>query len=461
MQTSITTPFGRRRLTRAMIARQSATRDFIEAPGASEAVAHKWRLFRAVTEAKAALGVSDRALSVLHALLSFHQETMLTLPATPAGAAAVGIIVFPSNRELSIRAHGMAPATLRRHLASLVEAGLIIRRDSPNGKRFARKGQGGEIEDAYGFDLAPLLARSAEIEQRAEAARAEARAMALLREKITLARRDIAKMTALGMEEGVAADWEALQRAYQPFADHPLRTLSRAETERLAADLANHAANIRNLLEDRAKLQKKSASESHDERHIQNQTTKLSDLEPRLREGGGRGPEPAGREKPPASALDAGPFAVAKGTGAGAGARAYPLGMVLEACPDVVDYARGGEISSWRDLAATAVTVRSALGVSSDAWSQAIEVLGEHDAAVVMAAILQRGDEIKSAGGYLRALTAKARVGAFSLGPVLMALLRGKAANAGRTGKAAERSGSRAIGADRAAQVFRPDPSGF
>ncbi|MEK4035919.1 plasmid replication protein RepC [Methylocystis sp. IM2] len=257
MQTSITTPFGRRRLTRAMIARQSATRDFIEAPGASEAVAHKWRLFRAVTEAKAALGVSDRALSVLHALLSFHQETMLTLPATPAGAAAVGIIVFPSNRELSIRAHGMAPATLRRHLASLVEAGLIIRRDSPNGKRFARKGQGGEIEDAYGFDLAPLLARSAEIEQRAEAARAEARAMALLREKITLARRDIAKMTALGMEEGVAADWEALQRAYQPFADHPLRTLSRAETERLAADLANHAANIRNLLEDRAKLQKR------------------------------------------------------------------------------------------------------------------------------------------------------------------------------------------------------------
>ncbi|MEK4035920.1 replication initiation protein RepC [Methylocystis sp. IM2] len=118
-------------------------------------------------------------------------------------------------------------------------------------------------------------------------------------------------------------------------------------------------------------------------------------------------------------------------------------------------------MSSWRDLAATAVTVRSALGVSSDAWSQAIEVLGEHDAAVVMAAILQRGDEIKSAGGYLRALTAKARVGAFSLGPVLMALLRGKAANAGRTGKAAERSGSRAIGADRAAQVFRPDPSGF
>jgi hypothetical protein len=58
--------------------------------------------------------------------------------------------------------HGKAPATLRR-LASLVEAGLIIRRDSPNGKRFARRGQGGEIESAFGFDLTPLIARVAEI----------------------------------------------------------------------------------------------------------------------------------------------------------------------------------------------------------------------------------------------------------------------------------------------------------
>ena len=33
--------------------------------------------------------------------------------------------------------------------------------------------------------------------------------------------------------------------------------------------------------------------------------------------------------------------------------KAYPLGMVLEACPDIADYAKGG-INSWRDLIATA-----------------------------------------------------------------------------------------------------------
>lgn len=58
-----------------MVASQTATEEFAAKPGASETVVHKWRLFRALTEAKEPLGVTERALSVLHALLSFHQET--------------------------------------------------------------------------------------------------------------------------------------------------------------------------------------------------------------------------------------------------------------------------------------------------------------------------------------------------------------------------------------------------
>ncbi|MGQ7557995.1 replication initiation protein RepC [Streptococcus suis] len=39
-----------------------------------------------------------------------------------------------------------------------------------------------------------------------------------------------------------------------------------------------------------------------------------------------------------------------------------------------------------------------------------------------MACILQRAQHIQSAGGYLRALTDKARAGEFSVGPMLMAM---------------------------------------
>ena len=99
MHTRPTTPFGRRSLSLAMVASQAAAKEFAAKPDASEAAVHKWRLFRALTEARGPLGVTDRALSVLHALLSFHQETALTLapddPQAPEdGRGSAGIVVF-------------------------------------------------------------------------------------------------------------------------------------------------------------------------------------------------------------------------------------------------------------------------------------------------------------------------------------------------------------------------------
>src|ERR1700688_4346186 len=186
---SSTTPFGRRSLTLAHVASQANAK----ARPAEKAV-HKWQVFRAICTAKARIGVSERALAVLDALLSFHPETTLS---------GDGLVVFPSNQQLALRAHGMAPTTLRRHLAALVDGGLIIRRDSPNGKRYARKGRGGDIEVAFGFDLGPIVARADEFEFLAEEVRAEERALKLVRERITILRRDIAKMIATGIEENV------------------------------------------------------------------------------------------------------------------------------------------------------------------------------------------------------------------------------------------------------------------
>ena len=128
-------------------------------------IVHKWKIFRAICIARPMLGVSERALSVLNALLTFHPETTLT------GEA---LTVFPSNEQLSLRAHGMPASTLRRHLAVLVDAGLIIRRDSPNGKRYVRRGRGGETLHAFGFDLSPLVARADEFERLAAEIDAEA-----------------------------------------------------------------------------------------------------------------------------------------------------------------------------------------------------------------------------------------------------------------------------------------------
>jgi replication initiation protein RepC len=395
---SSTAPFGRRSLTLAHVATQVTAK----AQPPDKAV-HKWQVFRAICTAKARIGVSERALAVLDALLSFHPETTLS---------GEGLIVFPSNQQLALRAHGMPPATLRRHLAALVDCGLIIRRDSPNGKRFARKGRSGTIEMAFGFDLSPLVARAEEFEAWAEDVRADERALRLVRERITLCRRDIAKMIATGIEEGVptrragqgASDWTEIHGLYRSILDRIPRTAAREKLEPIANDLTLLAAEILTLLESHVKTSNSSASESQTERHIQNSNPNPPiDLEPGFQESRGPKSEPQAEPSRPPQ-------------------QGFPLGMVLEACPDIVDFAKGG-ISNWRDLLIVAAVVRSMLGISPSAWEAAQSVMGELPAAIVVAAILQRGAAIASAGGYLRELTRKAEAGEFSLGPMLMALI--------------------------------------
>ncbi len=50
--------------------------------------------------------------------------------------------------------------------------------------------------------------------------------------------------------------------------------------------------------------------------------------------------------------------------------------------------------------------------------------MGHDNAAITVAAILQRAEAIRSPGAYLRNLTQRARANQFSLAPVIMALLR-------------------------------------
>ena len=393
-----TTPFGRRSLALAHVASQMAAKH-----RSPEAAANKWLVFQDLCAAKLRLALPDRSLTVLEALLTFHPETVLT---------GDDLIVFPSNDRLALRAKGMAHTTMRRYLAVLVDAGIIIRRDSPNGKRFARKTAGGSIRQAFGFDLAPIVARAAEFKTLAEEVQADRCALQYARERISLARRDIVKIIATGLEEGVPipatgqrpTTWEAVHALYRTIAARIPRAGGLTDLEPIAEELTALAQQLLNILETHIKTIKMAANERQSGRHIQSSSTKrLPELEPSLREGRAARAEP---DQQPSAATE----------------QSYPLGMVLKACPDLADYAKGG-ISNWRDFLAAAAVVRPMLAISPSAWEEAQTVMGEAAAAVVVACILQRTTAIKSAGGYLRELTRKAEAGQFSLGPMLMALI--------------------------------------
>jgi replication initiation protein RepC len=404
---NVTTPFGRRAMTFGMLANQ------ITAGRVSpEQSIDKWKLFRTLCEAKTAIGVSDRSLAVLNALLSFYPGAELS--------KENGLVVFPSNVQLSLRTHGMAGTTLRRHLACLVDAGLIIRRDSPNGKRYARKNRSGAIGEAFGFDLSPLLARAGEFKTAAAELAAEKQHLRLMRERLSLCRRDILKLLELIRDAASHDDWQAFEERFQTLTASFPRNASSSMVEALLTKLATLRNELTNRLEILLNLQKTDANDRQNGRHIQNsQPDSQSESERGLGRGEGKGPESDQIET----------ITTASDQAEDRPGRHLQPRDSLQACPQIADYAPSGRVSTWKDLMTAAIVVRTMLNVSADAYEEACSVLGYENAAAVIACILERADRINSPGGYLRDLTRRARQQSFSIAPMIGALSRARRAD--------------------------------
>lgn len=369
------TPFGRQPVTAGLL----ATHALAEGP-APQITLDKWALLRDLTTARTAFGVSDRDLGVLSALLSFHPRKELS--------DNDGLIVFPSNASLSDRAHGMAESTLRRHLAALVRAGLILRRDSPNGKRYARRGPSG-VQRAFGFDLRPLLMRSEEIAEAAAEARQRELKQRLSRETVVLHLRDTAKLITWG-RENVQANWDELSDLLALIQRHLRRKLQADELAILAQKAHELLARAKELII--IETPEMVAYDGQNERHQQSSKPDSSESE-------------SCQEKQKTTTP------------------AMPLSVVLKATPEMCGFAPD-EIRNWSDLVRAADFIRPMLGITPEAWHQSAVVMGRETAAVVLACILQRARTISNPGGYLRALTSKAAEGGFSAGPMVMALIR-------------------------------------
>ena len=109
-----------------------------------------------------------------------------------------------------------------------------------------------------------MVARAEEYAALAEQVRQDERAARMLRERITLHRRDVAKIIAAGVENGIDAPWEGIHCTYK-------RIVSRAkgEPEAVAEELKRLAVELFSLLENHAKKKKTSGNADQSEQHIQ------------------------------------------------------------------------------------------------------------------------------------------------------------------------------------------------
>ncbi len=387
MEVLTTTPFGRRPVTAGLIERAQAARAEAVLPAVN-----KWEILRALTEAKKAFGLSAGSLTVMNALLSFHRGDTLTDD---------GLVVFPSNRTLASRAHGMPESTLRRHLGHLVSVGLIARHDSPNGKRYAVR-RDGEIARAFGFDLRPLLLRGHEIFETAQDAKDMADRIKRAREHAALMKRDCWKLLEYVREKGLSGPWDTLQDALEAAQKRLRRVLDLCQVEALCDALSEALLRFEAMLTPKTKeapvdTNEMSGCDSQNERHIQNSNKDTFDSE--------RGTEETNVE----------PDVVKQQT-------AVPVELVMQACPDVAPYAQQ-TIRQSHQLVETAHFLHRMMGISPDVWQNAMRAMGPEAASVTLACILQKIDTIRNPGGYLRVLTKKAEAGAFSAWPMVRALL--------------------------------------
>lgn len=357
---------------------------------------NKYEALRELAAARVAFGLTDRDIGVLQALVSFQPGAIL-------GGNSDDLVVHPSNAAICERLNGMPCSTMRRHLGHLVAAGVILRRDSPNGKRYARRY--GDEKVAFGFDLRPLVQRFEEFCAAAETVRAAAEAHKRLRETVSLMRRDLLGLVTYGLETRPDLTlWDQLSDLCALAARDLRRKLSTEDMEQLQGRILGGLNAARDVFE-LGETKNMSINDAKNEQHIQNSNTDSYDLElcsEKQNEVGES--EPRERHLPN-----------------------VPLGLVLSVCGELHNYS-STQIRHWHEFVGVVETLRPMMGISPSAWEEAKHAMGPEEAAVVLAAMLERFSEIKSPGGYLRHLTAKSEAGKFSCGPMIMSLMRQAAA---------------------------------
>ena len=416
-----TTPFGGGRFG----ASDFQARAWIEARRAAVAEnsndtgkANKWELLRALTEARAAFGLGNTTIHVLEVLLGFHQSKEID-GSTP-------IVVFPSNREICHRTRGMTDRNVRRHLRALVDASLVLRRDSPNGKRYCLRDSAGQVDEAFGFDLSPLALMASMIYEAAERVREHQRVVRKVRGEITLLLRDVDRIVGTAEAEGREGPWSTLRDRLRALSGRVGRFTALEEHQARHEALSELRKDVENAYLDTLSEQEMSANDGQDVRHIQNSNPESNldtSYEEKKEENGEGTPtvaEPACGTSDPD--VEAGVSAPDGGTTTQRPMAPIGLGLFRSACFEFASL-MPEELRSWREVVDRADVARAMLGISTDAMHKARKAMGPVEAAITVACILQRHEAIKSPGGYLRALTARAVDGKFSVRPMVDALV--------------------------------------
>ncbi|TGD41605.1 replication protein C [Pseudotabrizicola sediminis] len=319
----------------------------------------RFSLIEVVRKASTALGLKAPIIATLDALLS-------CLPPKRSHN-----FVFASNATIAFKRNGISDRTIRRHVAQLAEAGLLVRSDSPNRKRFSKSDMSTGSVLRFGFDLSPLFKSYDQICAVAEDCAKQASHISFLRTKVRCA---IARTMEL---DGLSID-----------AENALRTLRRKLT----------AEELYSILDDLVSVEENqgmdcsaemsieaemSATDGQNVRHHHSSTKELidSDVAEKTEDYHQRHHQ-------------------------------VSIGSLVGACKEAASYLQR-PAESLSDVIGHARTLAPMMGIDSTTYRAAEDRLGELRTAITVWGLLQMQGKIRQLGAYFRAITTGKRSAAF------------------------------------------------
>ena len=325
----------------------------------SEVTYDKWALIDDLTKASADFGLNHRAIAVLRVMLTF-------VPQRDIPARLGASIVFASNQTLCERLGGMPESTLRRHIATLVKSGVIVRRDSPNRKRFVKRIASVGVL-AFGFDLGPLAIMAHDIRNSAQETDRRSERREALHCAVLTARQNLIEMlSAQNIDVNTQPEFSPLIAKTRLILRH------KDNADALEMLLTEYASALETI--------KMSGADIENERHQHKEKNKNSDLQ-KLSADNSQQPS---------------------------------LHQFTEYQKLFPDTAR-----DWSTLSRQISQLVPMLGIDQPVYEEAKRYLGHQSAIVVMLGILEIYENIENPGGYLRRLSQQGRAGTFQLSAFL------------------------------------------
>lgn len=307
-------------------------------------------------------GLKANHSSILNMLVSFLRD--LTADGRP--------VIYASNRAMCERAHGMELQTLQRGLRRLIEAGLIRRHTSPNGKRYTHRAADGTILEAFGIDISPLIERRAEIQELSASAHAQEIEMRILRDRLSCLRYNFAKNSP--QEDRIRALLRRGSASAGDFLDLIAALEAELGTDVIEPNFPVHPAEIP------TETKKMTPSEYQIDAHQQNIKQNIYDKK--------QVADHRNRE------VQVEPMICME--------EDLPdLETVFENCPSALEYSPY-QINTWRDAIGLAFELAPHIGIRTELAARAGQKLGLHGFAMTIFVLVQRCNEISNAPGYLQ-----------------------------------------------------------